>query len=283
MVPEVYSIMPPWSLLESSSVMSRLLPELCILFSTSWSFKGFSNPSFSTSSALDLNLFDASNSDASLFSKMYRSSLAGNPGERGTAMLLLPKIDSSVTSFVSLGQLSPRRACRTYIVIAVLYQKGKSLPIYCLRANRVAQIFLRLLNILEQSAVCKTPSGSGMFNGGSVRVMARDGLEDWQSWKSGDHFTAVGYPCNRRPRMEEGRVVLNVPHMAEEHAGGPKAHEPWPSNTGVLAVRSSTRRGDADSLGIRVNLTVARLTNLCSNHTLEISIVLERISLLVCT
>lgn len=35
---------------------------------------------------------------ASLLARMYRNSLEGKPGDNGTAMLLLPRIDNSVTA-----------------------------------------------------------------------------------------------------------------------------------------------------------------------------------------
>lgn len=57
----------------------------------------FSNPSLRTSSALLWNLSEDRSIKALLLSNMYRSSLAGKLDERGTAMLLLPKMESHVT------------------------------------------------------------------------------------------------------------------------------------------------------------------------------------------
>ncbi len=56
-----------------------------------------SSPSLRVSSALSLNFSDDTRIMASLFSRIYRSSLAGKPEERGTAMLSHAKIESNVT------------------------------------------------------------------------------------------------------------------------------------------------------------------------------------------
>ena len=96
-VPEVYSIIPAWSMLLSSSWI-----DLCGVVPpnsfSNWLTLGvfFSSP-LTTSSALERNLADESSMKASLLSRMYLSSVAGKPEESGTAMELLPSTDNSVT------------------------------------------------------------------------------------------------------------------------------------------------------------------------------------------
>lgn len=69
---------------------------------------------------------------ASLLSRMYRSSVAGKPEESGTAMELLPSIESSVTEYWSIPPSSGKAKgkLRTYIIIAIFHQEGYSLAVY---------------------------------------------------------------------------------------------------------------------------------------------------------
>lgn len=55
------------------------------------------NPVFMTSWALAWNLAEDNSINASLWSRMYCSSGAGNAGDRGTAIDLAPRIASRVT------------------------------------------------------------------------------------------------------------------------------------------------------------------------------------------
>ena len=98
-VPEVYSIIPPLVIGNGTSwTSSSPLPGSIFSITLSTGFLGrCSKPSLRTSSALSLNLPDESSVIASLFSSMYRSSLAGKAEESGTAMLSHASMESSVT------------------------------------------------------------------------------------------------------------------------------------------------------------------------------------------
>lgn len=98
-VPEVYSIMPPLVIGKGISWTSSCPLPVC-LFSTTLR-TGFlgkcSKPSLRTSSAFSRHLPDESSVAASLFSRMYLSSLAGKADESGTAMLSHASMERSVT------------------------------------------------------------------------------------------------------------------------------------------------------------------------------------------
>ena len=98
-VPEVYSIIPPFVMGNGTSwTSSSPLPVSLFSITLRTGFLGrCSKPSLRTSSAFSLNLPDESSVIASLFSNMYRSSLAGKAEESGTAMLSHASMERSVT------------------------------------------------------------------------------------------------------------------------------------------------------------------------------------------
>ena len=108
-VPEVYSIIPPLVMGNGTSwTSSSPLPVSLFSMTLRTGCLGMcSKPSLRTSSAFSLNLPDESSVSASLFSSMYRSSLAGNAEESGTAMLSHANMERSVTvSYQPLGKAS---------------------------------------------------------------------------------------------------------------------------------------------------------------------------------
>lgn len=98
-------------------------------------------PSVSTSSAFFWNLTDDRSIIASLLSRMYRSSLAGKLEQRGTATLLLPRIESRVTVANQSESTVPGSFTRrTHIVVAVFHQESDPLTIQGVPGSGLAQL-----------------------------------------------------------------------------------------------------------------------------------------------
>ena len=73
----------------------------------------------------------------------------------------------------------------TYIIVAVLYQKGDALAVEIRPPGGVAQTVPGLADVGQQLAVPEAAAAAGVYDDGRVRVMAHDGLEDGQSGESG--------------------------------------------------------------------------------------------------
>lgn len=68
----------------------------------------------------------------------------------------------------------------TYIVVAVFYQKSNALPIQLTLARSLIEPISDPRHIGQQTSVPKGPPGQGVDNGGRIRVVFADGLEDGQ-------------------------------------------------------------------------------------------------------
>jgi hypothetical protein len=96
-VPEVYNINPLWppgsSERSHGSVESAPISILSRMSENSF----VSTPLFNTSFDLSSNFLDDRRRSASLFSRMYLSSLAGKAGDNGTAIASFERIERRVT------------------------------------------------------------------------------------------------------------------------------------------------------------------------------------------
>jgi hypothetical protein len=125
-VPEVYNIMPPCPPGSSESSHGFVESAPTSIFSEMWNRSLELSP-IKTSFALFWNFWEERSRSASLFSRMYWSSLAGKAADRGTAIASQERIDSRVTNGISRVRVKSSGAVRTYIVVSILSQKSNPL------------------------------------------------------------------------------------------------------------------------------------------------------------
>ena len=145
--------MPPASPISSCSSTVPDEADSGSLVSSTLRGQDDSSPSFTTSSAFDLNFNDDSSRDDWLLFRIYRSSLAGKLADKGTAIALLPKIESKVTSSTLALNVFSDRYSRTYIVIAIFDQKRNPLAFNAISFGAFNQSFFRLRDIIEQLSI----------------------------------------------------------------------------------------------------------------------------------
>ena len=105
-VPDVYSIIPPW--LPTSSVSSTVDSWCASPVNLLRKVKVgvLSRPSFVTSSVFERNFSEDKSAVASLFSRIYLNSDAGKPGDRGRAIESLARHESNVTASLLIAPTS---------------------------------------------------------------------------------------------------------------------------------------------------------------------------------
>ena len=175
--------MPPLLSLSPSSLTSSLDPLPSSFLLTTLKIGDVSNPSLITSLAFSWNFAEDNSIKAWLFPSMYLSSLTGKLDDKGTAIQLLPITESSVTVCDQPDIYEPEhRLLRTHIVISVFYKESHPFAVHFLFPSRVPYIISRVCDISKELSVGKSPARLAVYNGGALRFVPSDGLEDRYSW-----------------------------------------------------------------------------------------------------
>lgn len=106
---------------------------------------------------------------------------------------------------------------RTYIVVPILYQERDAGALCALAARVALELVFGCGDIIDQLAVREAPSGQRVDDGGALRIVLLDGLEDGQAGKRGRHSnkrgrTRAGGEDSGRVPCERARQEVACPH-----------------------------------------------------------------------